>query len=208
MTDGVAAAAALLTAGPGLAWVSASAPSLFRYWSASREEGFEIVRAHRLAWTLLNAGFIFATVVTAAGLVVLAVMLDGNAVRSAALGAVAVAYAIGGTLWCADLAIRIRTTPAVADLWASGAPTEPAETVLNAATSGLFNAFTLITAAALVGLGLTLALAGGVAPPVAILASVIAAIVVAAHLVTGDSVPAILYLPTLLVGIALLLGLT
>jgi hypothetical protein len=44
--------------------------------------------------------------------------------------------------------------------------------------------------------------------PVALVAAAIAAIVVAAYLVTGDSVPAVLYLPTILIGIALLAGWT
>jgi hypothetical protein len=208
MTDGVLAAAALLVAGPGLAWLSAMNPALFRYWSAPREEGFAIVRAHRLAWTLLNGGFIVATVVTSSGLVVLALTLDGDAIRSAVLASVAVGYVMAGTLWCADLAVRIRTTPALAELAASGAPTEPAETLLGAATTGLFATFTLVTAAALVVLGLTLAIAGGVALPVALIAAVIAGIVIVTQLVTGDSVPAILYLPTLFIGVALLLGWT
>jgi hypothetical protein len=208
MNDELLAAAALLVAGSGLAWLSAMNPALFRYWSAPREDGLAIVRAHRLAWTLLNSGFIVATVVTAAGLVLLALALGGDAFRSAALVAVAVAYVMGGTLWCADLAIRIRTTPALADLVARGAPTEPAEALLGAATTGLFTAFTLVTAVALVVLGLTLAIAGGVALPVALLGAVIAGIVIVTHLVTGDSVPAILYLPTLFIGVALLLGWT
>jgi hypothetical protein len=57
-------------------------------------------------------------------------------------------------------------------------------------------------------LGLTLALAGGVALPVALLAAVIAVIVIGSQLVTGDSIPAILYLPPLFIGAALLLGWT
>jgi hypothetical protein len=208
MTDGLLAAAVLLVAGPVLFMVGAGNPALVRYWTAPRETGLEIVRAHRLAWRLANGGFIVATVITAAGLVLLALALDGHAFRSAALASVAVAYVVAGTLWCVDLAIRIRTTPALADLVASGAPTEPAETLLGAATSGLFAAFTLVTAATLVVLGLTLALAGGVALPVALLAAIIAVIVIGSQLITGDSIPAILYLPPLLVGAALLLGWT
>jgi hypothetical protein len=208
MTDGLFAAGALLVAGPVLFTVGAGNPALLRYWTAPRETGLEIVRAHPLAWRLANGGFIVATVLTAAGLVLLALALDGHAFRSAALASVAVAYAMGGTLWCADLAIRIRTTPALADLVASGAPTEPAETLLGATTTGLFAAFTLVTAAALVVLGLTLALVGGVALPVALLAAVIAVVAIGSQLLTGDSIPGILYLPPLLIGVALLLGWT
>ena len=42
----------------------------------------------------------------------------------------------------------------------------------------------------------------------AIVAALIGAVVFVAYLVTGDSVPAVLYLPTVLIGIALLAGWT
>ena len=157
---------------------------------------------------MLNAGFLIATVVTAGGLAALAVAQADDAGLTAALAAVIVAYAVGGGLWCAVLAVRSLTTPALADLSARGVDTEPAETLLNAAQSALFGAFTLVTAVALVALAIVLAIAGVVAVPVAIVAAVVAGIVIAAYLVTGDSVPAVLYLPTILIGIALLVGWT
>ncbi len=85
--------------------------------------------------------------------------------RRAVLAAAAVIYAIAGTLWCAVVAIRTRTTPALAEMVEAGTPTEPAETLLGAAIGGLFAAFTLLTGAALVALGVALALGGGVAAP-------------------------------------------
>jgi hypothetical protein len=208
MSDGVTAAGWLLVVGPIIGAISASNPILFPVWSASREDQLRIVRAHVGAWLFLNAGFFLATVVTAAGLVMLALSLEGNELRTGVLVLVAVVYAIAGGLWCAVLAIRSRTTPALADLVAAGAPTEPAETVLGAATGGLFAAFTLATGAALVVLGLTLALAGGVATPIALLSALIAGIVIGAFMATGDAVPAVLYIPTLLIGLALRLGWT
>ena len=106
------------------------------------------------------------------------------------------------------LAIRSLTTPALAELSARGSDTEPAETLLNAAQWGLFGAYTLVTAVALVALAVVLAVAGVVAVPVAVVAALLAGVVIAAYLVTGDSVPAVLYLPTILIGIALLAGWT
>jgi hypothetical protein len=70
----------------------------------------------------------------------------------------------------------------------------------------LFGTFTLITAAALLALAAIVAVGGVVAAPVALVAAAIAGTVIAAYLVTGDSVPAVLYLPTILIGIALLAG--
>jgi hypothetical protein len=157
---------------------------------------------------MLNAGFLIATVVTAGGLAALAVAQADEAGLTAPLAAVIVAYAVAGGLWCAVLAIRSLTTPALADLSARGADTEPAETLLNAAQSGLFGAYTLVTAVALVALAVVLAVADVVAVPVAIVAALLAGVVIAAYLVTGDSVPAVLYLPTILIGIALLAGWT
>ncbi len=165
-----------------------------------------MIRAHRHAWTLINAGFTVATLVTAAGLAVLAGTVDVADGPRAVLAAAAVVYAMAGVLWCAVLAVRAWTSPALAGMVAAGTPTEPAETLLGAALGGLFAAFTLATGAALVVLGLTLALSGGIAAPVAWLATLISAVVIVAFLATGDAVPAVLYLPTLLVGLALLLG--
>ena len=89
---------------------------------------------------------------------------------------------------------------------AAGTPTEPAETLLGAALGGLFAAFVLATGAALVVLGVSLAASGIIAVPVAWLTALIPVVVLLGQLRSGDSIPAVLYLPTLLVGLALLLG--
>ena len=208
MPDAATLAGVLLIAGALIGAAAASHPALWPVWSAPREERLRIVGAHRLAWIMLNAGFLIATVVTAGGLAALAVAQAEDAGVTAAVAAVIVAYAVGGGLWCAVVAIRSLTTPALADLSERGTDTEPAETLLNAAQLGLFGAYSLLTAVALVALAVVLAVAGVVAVPVALVAGLIAGIVIAAYLVTGDSVPAVLYLPTILIGIALLAGWT
>jgi hypothetical protein len=204
MTDGLTVAAALLVVGPVAGAACLFYPPMFRVWSAPRDEHLELVRAHRRAWIAINAGFTIATVVTAAGLAILAGTADDG--PRVVLAAAAVVYAIAGALWCAVLAIRTRTTPALADMVAAATPTEPAETLLGAALGGLFAAFTLATGGALVALGLTLAISGGVAAPVAWLATLIPAVVIAGFLTSRDAIPAVLYFPTLFIGIALLLG--
>ncbi len=55
-------------------------------------------------------------------------------------------------------------------------------------------------------LGLTLGLAGGVAAPLAGLAAFIAALALVHFLPSGDTLPALFYPPTLLIGLGLLLG--
>lgn len=206
MAEGVTVAAALLVTGPIIGAIGVSSPALFRVWTAPRDEFLAIVGAHRRAWTGVNAGFTIATVLTAAGLAVLAGAIDADDGSRAVLVAVAVVYAIAGALWCAVLGIRNRTTPALADMVAAGTMTEPAETLLGAATGGLFALFILATGLALVVFGLTLAMSGGVAAPVAWLATVIAASATLGFVASGDMIPAVLYFPTLLVGLALLFG--
>jgi dolichyl-phosphate-mannose--protein O-mannosyl transferase len=206
MPDVLVLAGALLVAGPAIGTICLSYPPLWRVWTVPREEHLALVAAHRLAWTVANVGFTAATVLTAAGLVLLAGSVAVDARSKAMLMAGAVAYAIAGTLWCAVVAIRARTTPALADMVAAGTPTEPAETLLGSAIGGLFAAFMLTTAATLVAFGLTLALGGGVAAPVAWLATLIAALTLGRIVTSGDVIPAVVYFPTLLVGLALLLG--
>jgi hypothetical protein len=208
MPEPLSLAGLLLVAGALIGAGAASHPVLFPVWSAPRDERLRIVGAHRLAWTMLNAGFLIATVATAGGLAALAVAEGDDPGVVAALAAVLVSYAVAGGLWCAVVAIRSLTTPALADLAARGADTEPSETLLNAALWALFGAFTLVTGVALLALAGIVGVGGIVAVPIAVLAAVVAGIVIAAYLVTGDSVPAVLYLPTILIGIALLAGWT
>ncbi len=204
MTDGLTVAAVLLVVGPVVPGVALSNPALFRVWFLPRDEHLALVRAHRRGWAAINAGFTIATVVTSAGLAVLAGNIDAADGPRAVLTSAVVAYAIAGSLWCAVLAIRTRTTTALAEMVVAGTPTEPAETLLGAALGGLFAAFILATSAALVVLGATLAGSGLIAAPVAWLTTLIPAVVFLGYLRSGDAVPAVLYLPTLLIGLALL----
>lgn len=198
--------AALLVAGPAVFVVLGLYPPMFRVWTVPRAEHLGLVLAHTRAWTLINAGFAIATIGTAAGLGGLAATVGGEKGWGAVMVAAAIIYAIAGTLWCAVVSVRIRTTPALARMVAAGTPTEPAETLLNSAVGGLFAAFLLATGAALIAVGLALALGGGVAAPVAWLATLIAVLVVVGFFAFRDMPPFVLYIPTLLVGLALLAG--
>lgn len=204
MPDSTAIAGWLLVLGPVLGLVPVAYPPFLPIWSAPRKVFLATVVAHRRAWAWLNAGFAAATVVTAIGLAVLAG--DGSPGRLA----VAVAYAFGGVVWLAVLAIRTRTTPLLGDLVAAGADPGPAEGLIGAATGGLFAAFTVVTALSLAGLGALVATGRGGTP--ALVAGVIAAgvalLALVSQLRTGDSIPAVLYVPTLVVGIAVLGGWT
>ncbi len=206
MPDPITLAGWLLIACPVLGSFPVGNPSLVRIWSMGREDFIRTVGEHRRAWAWLNAGFTLATVGTTAGLVVLAAALGDDPGQRAALLAIAVAYGFGGVLWCAVLSIRTRTTPALADLLAAGDATEPAERLVGAATGGLYVAFVALTSLSLVALGFVLLAGGGVAWPIAALVALTGVLMLAWLLRTGDVIPAVLYPPTLLVGIALLAG--
>ena len=82
-----------------------------------------------------------------------------------------------------------------------------ADALAAAATGGLFAAFTVITAVALIAIGTALALAGTASAIVAgSIAVAVATIALLTQLRTGDSIPAVLYVPSLVVGIAVLAG--
>jgi hypothetical protein len=206
--ESITVAGILLVVGPLVGAIPVANPSLLRVWSAPRDEHLRIIGAHRVAWAALNVGFGFATIATAAGLAILAVTADPDTARAAALITVALAYGVGGALWCGVLAVRARTTPALADLVRDGRPTEPGETLLGAALGGLFAGFVVATCAALTLLGLALLVGGGIAAPAAIATLVVGVAVTVWLLVAGDVIPAVLYLPSLLLGVALLAGWT
>jgi hypothetical protein len=208
MPDAMVIAGVLLVAAPIVGLFPVAYPPLFTVWMAPRERHIAIIGDHRRAWRLLNAGFVLATIGTAAGLAALAVALGSDPDVAAIVAALAVGYAIAGVPWCAVVAIRARTTLALDDLGVTAEPPAAAEVLLGAAMGGLFAAFALVTGPVLIVLGVVLAQAGIVAAPVAWLAALIAAVATGSQLVTGDTVPAVLYFPTLLIGAALLAGWT
>jgi len=206
MPDGRTIAGLLLVLGPVLGLIPVANPRLMRIWSMSRDDHVTTVGANRRGWLLLNAGFGVATIATSAALGILAVGWDGGTGPRAGLTAGAIAYGIGGALWCAVLSARARTTPALADLIAAGAAREPAASLLGATLGGVFQGFVIATAAALIAIGLALAAGGGVAAVIAWLAVVTGIVAIGVLVWTGDLVPAVLYPCTVLIGIALLAG--
>jgi hypothetical protein len=207
-SDAQTISAALLIVGPLLGVVPVGNPALIPVWRMSREDHIRTVATHRQAWAMLNLGFGLATVLTASGLAILALAADPASVRAAGLTLAFVAYALGGALWTAVLAIRTRTTPVLGDMVADGAGPGPAEALVGAATTGMFDGFVVATSAALIALGVTMLVAGGVAAPVAGVVALGGVGGLAWLAIAGDVIPAALYLPTLLLGIALLAGWT
>jgi hypothetical protein len=208
VSDDIRLAAALLVAGPVIGALCLMYPPFFRVWMVGREEHLAMVGAHPVAWRMVNLGFVAAAGLTTAGLGILAGGLDLAGGPRAILAAAVIAYGIGGVLWCVVLAVRNRTTPQLAALVAADRPTEPAESLLGAALGGLFVAFVWTTSLAILAITAALALGGSVKLPVAAIAALVTALALGGQIVTGDTIPAILYVPTLLLGLALLAGWT
>jgi len=204
--DATTVAALLLVIGPVLGAIPIAHPALMRVWTAPREGYLGIIGEHRRAWYLLNAGFTFATLLTSAGLAILAAVIGPGSTPGALLLAGAVVYGLGGIPWVAVQASRAKRDPLLARLVAEGRPAGPAGSVLGEGPGGLFGAFVLVTGLALVALAAIAVPAGLAAAPVAIVGGAISLLVLVVQIRTGDCIPAILYLPTLLLGIALIAG--
>jgi hypothetical protein len=202
MNDPQAVAGLLLVAGPILGLIPVAHPALLRIWSMPRDAFVATVAAHRGAWAWLNVGFTLASIATAAGLLALSGTMPDRA-TSAALLACTAGYGIGAVLWCAVLAIRARCTPLLADFGAG--ELDLAQTrLLDAASTALFQAFVLITAVSLAGLGAVLLMTGPTPAWVAGALLLTGTAATAWLLRTGDVVPAELYLPTVLLGLTML----
>jgi hypothetical protein len=208
MSAAVTIAAILLVAGPVIGAIPIAHPSLMTVWSAPRERYLATIGANRRAWGLLNGGFVLMAASTAAGLLVLALGSDPTSSSGAWLVAVAVADALCAVPWIVVLAIRAARDPLLASMVAAGAPTEPAEALLGSATEGLFVCYVVGTTLAIIALGIVVGAGGIVAWPVAAIASLAGALLLAIQLRTRDTIPVLLYLPTLFIGTALLLGWT
>lgn len=193
----------LLVVGAGLFLVGASNPRLYRVWTAPDDLALRLIDAHRAAWRWTNALFAVATVLTAAGLWLL-VDLVGSDVAPLARGA-AVAYLLAAGAWLASLVFRLAVTPAAATSFVATATLDPSYVALGRWSGGLFAAFTIVAGGSLVALGGAILLGGAVLAAVGWFALAIGLVVMGGFLATGDMPPFVAYLPTGLIGLALLL---
>jgi hypothetical protein len=162
-----------------------------------------LVARHATIWRLANIGFVVATVLTAAGLFVLPSSLGMNGEGLAR--AAAVVYAIGATAWLVTLSIRLGITPDVAAKYVAGGSIDPAFAPLAALGGVLFAAFILVGSGSLVAVGAAI-LAGGTLPAWTGWTTLgLSLAILASFLLMGDTLPAFVYLPTILVGIVMLL---
>ena len=207
MPDALETAGLLLVVGTVAGLAPVANPSLIPVWSASREDHLAIVGAHRFAWAMLNLGFGLATVATTAALAILAGAMAAIPVVAAGWPRPPLPTASAAS--CGPPSLRSAgaqppRSPTSCGRAAHRARRDPARGRDRRAVRRVRPG----DRGRLVALGLTLLLAGGIAAPVAA-ASVLVGVLAGAWLIaTGDVIPATLYLPTLLLGVALLAGWT
>lgn len=189
------ALALVALAGPS-AGVSAS------MWSGRPELALPLIARHATLWRLANLGFVVATVCTAAGVWVAGRSLGEGATALAT--AAAWGYAAAGTAWLVGLSVRLWVTPGVAASYLASGSVAPSFGPLARLGGALFAAFIVVGCGSLAALGIAVVL-GGVVPAWWGWAMVVASLaILAGFLLSGDTLPAFVYGPTLLLGLALL----
>lgn len=197
--------AGLLLLAGGLALVllaAASAAVPAAIWTGVPAVSLPLIARHRAIWRSANVGFALATILTVAGLFLLPASLGAGGAALAT--AAAVGYAIAGSAWLVTLGIRLGITPRVAAAYASSGVVDPRFAPLAGLGGVLFTAFILVGCASLALLGAAVVL-GGVVPAWAGWATLGASLAILADLaLTGDTLPAFVYLPSMLLGVVLL----
>lgn len=183
-----------------LAAPSATVPPAI--WTAAPEVALPLIARHRRIWRIANIGFLLATVLVAAGLFLLPASLGADGAALATAGALA--FAISSTVWIIALSIRLGITPGVAARFVDEGSLDPSFPPLARLGGVLFAAFILVGCSALAAVGMA-ALVGGVLPLWAAWATLLISLAtIVAFLVTGDTLPAFVYVPTTLLGVVLL----
>ena len=117
------------------------------------------------------------------------------------------AYTIGAVAWVASLSFRMSVTRGEALARAAGAAPAPGYSVGSQWAGALFAAFTLLAGVALVVVGAAIVMGGALASWVGMQSIAFGAVVVFGYLRFGDMPPFVSYLPTGVIGIALVAGL-
>lgn len=184
--------------------VGAANPRVFRVWTSGQDIQFRVIHAHRRSWQATNQLFAIATVLTAAGLTLIPDLVGPG---GADLARIAVAaYDFGAVLWLASLAFRLVVTPIAAAEFARSGAAEAGYTVVSRWSDGLFAIFTVVTGSSLAILGIAI-VAGGVLPALVGWLSILLGVVIAGgYIAAGDMPPFVAYLPTGVLGIAMLLA--
>ena len=195
-----------LLAGSGLLIVLMVGPTAFvppAMWGGPREVSLRLIAEHAVVWKAANVGFVLATVLTAAGLL-LVPPLVGDRGSSLAWTA-AVAFVLAAGPWLIVLAVRLAITPGVASDFVHSGMVDPAFITLDRLGGALFPAFMLIGSGSLAVLGAAIVAGGSLTAALGWACVVAGAVFGGGYLVLGDMLPAFVYFPTAAVGVGLLL---
>jgi hypothetical protein len=193
----------LLVAGSVAFLAGAMNPALFQVWSAPQATQLRLIAAAPTAWTVTNALFVVATVLTAAGLWLVPERVGADGLTVARVAAVV--YLLAASVWLASLVFRLAVTLAAASAFAGQGSLDPAYVIADRWAGGLFSAFIYLAAASLLAFGVAV-LQGALLPALAGWAAiVVGAVIAGGYALFGDMPPFVAYLPTGLLGVVLLL---
>lgn len=192
----------LLVTGAVAFIVGAANPALGAVWSAPLDAQLRLIHDAATAWTITNALFFIGTVLTAAGLWFVPERVVGKGWMVAR--AATLVYLLAATAWLASLTFRLAVTPDVATTFASTGSMDPTYVLMARWASGLFGAFTYLAGGSLVALGIALIVGRTVSTVAGAFAILIGLAITLGYAIFGDMPPFVAYLPTGLLGIALL----
>ena len=115
-------------------------------------------------------------------------------------------YLLAAVPWLLMLAIRLAITPDVADGFVAEGTVDPAWVPLDRLSEALFPAFILIASGSIVALGAAVVAGGSLGVPLGWACLIAGFAIGGSYVVIGDTLPAFVYLPTTVVGIAVLLS--
>ena len=182
--------------------IGAANPALGQVWSAPQEAQLRLIADAETAWTVTNLLFLFATVLTAAGLWLLPEHIGERGLVPAR--AATVVYLVAATAWLASLVFRLTVTPDVATAFVAAGSLDPTYVITGRWAAGLFGAFTCLAGGSFVVIGVAEILGGALPRVAGWFAVVIGIVIVGGYTVSGDMPPFVAYLPTGLLGIVLL----
>ncbi len=192
----------LLVTGSVAFIVGAANPALGAVWSAPPDAQLRLIHEAAIAWTITNALFLIATVLTAAGLWFVPERVGGKG--SMVARAATVVYLLAATAWLASLTFRLAVTPEAATTFAATGSMDPTYVLMARWASGLFGAFTYLAGGSLVALGIALLVGRTVSTVAGAFAILIGLVITLGYASLGDMPPFVAYLPTGLLGVALL----
>ena len=211
MSDPLAGAglAGLLLVGGAVLLVLLVGPTAFvppALWTGPQDASLRLVAAHPRMWRAANVGFALATVLTAAGMVLVPGLVGDRG--SSIAWVAAVSFVLAAVPWLLVLGIRLSITPGVAAEFAATGTVDPDFAPIDRLGGALFPVFLLIAAGSIVALGAAIIAGGSLSAILGWACIAAGAFLGGGYLVFGDMLPAFVYFPTAAVGVALLLGWT